>query len=238
MKLLIINPNTSAKMTEGIYATAIATLSPNVQADVVQPDFGPESLESFYDYNLAAFGISRLLEKAQGHDGILIACYGDPGLYAVKEKNNCPVLGIAEASISLSLLMGYKFGILAASAKAVPMMENMVAQYGLGGRFAGVWPLDMNVLDVESNKEEAVTRLLKTGKKAIQAGAEVLILGCAGMTGMAKQVEEALGIPILDPVACGCKLLEMMVSGGYATSKIGLYASPAPKSIDREDLLD
>ena len=237
MKLLIINPNTCAEMTADILATAKASVSAGVQVDVVQPDFGPESLESFYDYGLAAFGVSRLLERAGEYDGVLIACYGDPGLYAVKEKCGCPVLGIAEASISLSLLMGYKFGILTAANKPVPMMENMVAGYGQKERLAGVWPLDMSVLDVEANKDEAISRLMKVGKRALEAGAEVLILGCAGMTGMAKPVEEALGVPILDPVACGCKLLEMMTGAGYATSKVGLYATPAPKSIDRNDLL-
>ena len=237
MKLLIINPNTCAEMTADILTTAKTSVSAGVRVDVVQPDFGPESLESFYDYNLAAFGISRLLGKAEGYDGVLIACYGDPGLYAVKEKCDCPVLGIAEASISLSLLMGYKFGILAASKKAVPMMENMVVQYGLRERLAGVWPLDMSVLDVESDKDKAISRLQKVGGEALEAGAEVLILGCAGMTGMAKPVEKELGVPILDPVACGCKLLEMMASAGYTTSKVGLYAAPAPKRINREELL-
>ena len=237
MKLLIINPNTCAGMTADILTTARAALSSGVQADVVQPDFGPESLESFYDYTLAAFGVFRLLEKSQRYDGILIACYGDPGLYALKERYSCPVLGIAEASLSLSLLMGYKFGILTASAKAVPMMENMVAQYGLRDRLAGVWPLNMPVLDIESCKDKATAHLLKVGKKALKAGADLLILGCAGMTGMAESAEEELGVPVLDPVACGCKMLEMMVKAGYTTSKLGLYATPASKCVDRKDLL-
>ncbi|MEL7610763.1 MAG: aspartate/glutamate racemase family protein [Bacillota bacterium] len=238
MKLLIVNPNTSVEMTQGIREAVREALGPGSDFDVVQPDFGPESLESYYDYNLAAFGVSRLLKKARDYDGVLIACYGDPGLYGFKEICSCPVLGIAEASISLSLLMGYKFGILAASNKAVPMMRNMVAQYGLSDRFAGIWPLDMSVLDVEANKDEALTRLIETGKAAVDAGAEVLILGCAGMTGLKLPVEEALGVPIIDPLECGCKILEMMAGCGYSVSKKGLYATPMPKSIARKDLLE
>jgi allantoin racemase len=237
MNLLIINPNTSKEMTEGIRDTVSQVAAQGTSFEVVSPDFGPQSLESFYDYGLAAFGIARLIKKHGDYDGILIACYGDPGLYGVKELCVCPVIGIAEGSISISLLMGYKFGILAASEKAVPMMNNMVAQYGLVHRLAGVWALNMSVLDVEKNKEQAIDLLIKTGKKAVYAGAEVLILGCAGMTGMKERVEKTLGVPILDPVECGFRLLEMMVRGGMSTSKSGLYAAPAPKIVANSVLL-
>lgn len=238
MRLLVVNPNTSAAMTEGIRETARKTCSAGVRVEVVNPDFGPESLESFYDYGLAAFAVSRLLRKRREADGVLIACFGDPGLYGAKEICGCPVLGIAEASLSLGLLMGYKLGILAASEKAKPMMLNMAAQYGLSERLAGVWPLDMSVLDAERDKEETTARLISVGAEARRAGAEVLILGCAGMTGMRGAVASALAVPVLDPVECGCRMLELMVGGGYATSRGGLYAAPATKTIAREDLLD
>lgn len=124
MNLLVVNPNTSEAMTEDIRDTVERVRSPDTTVTVTSLDFGPESLESFYDYTLASFGLCRLLEKEKDtYDGVLIACYGDPGLYAAKEICDCPVLGIAETSIALSLLMGGRFSILAASEKAVPMME-------------------------------------------------------------------------------------------------------------------
>ena len=83
MNLLIVNPNTSEAMTEDIRRTVEQAKSPDVSVTVTGPDFGPEALESFYDYTLAAFGLCRLLEqKTEQYDGVLIACYGDPGLYA------------------------------------------------------------------------------------------------------------------------------------------------------------
>ena len=86
MNLLIVNPNTSDAMTEDIRRTVEQAKSPDVSVTVTGPDFGPEALESFYDYTLAAFGLCRLLEqKTEQYDGVLIACYGDPGLYAAKE---------------------------------------------------------------------------------------------------------------------------------------------------------
>lgn len=237
MKLVIINPNTSREMTDGIRATVAATVSADVAAEVLSPDFGPESLESFYDYNLAAFAVARLVRTLSDCDGALIACYGDPGLYGAKEICPYPVIGIAEASLSVGMLMGYKIGILAASEKARPMMLNMAAQYGLSDRVAGVWPVDMSVLDAEREKEKTIARLIDSGNLAKAAGADVLVLGCAGMTGMKEAVADALGVPILDPVECGCRQLEMMARGGYGTSRGGLYAAPEEKRLSKPELL-
>lgn len=238
MKILVVNPNTSDAMTEDIRLTVERVKSPDAEVSVTCLDFGPESLESFYDYTLSGFGLMRLLTaRKDSFDGILVACYGDPGLYAAKEICSCPVLGIAESSIALSTLLGSRFAILAASGKAVPMMENMVAQYGMKDRFAGVFPLNMSVLDAEGNREETVKRLIQEGEKAAAAGAEVLILGCAGMTGLKEPVGRSLGIPVMDPVETAYLTLEMMCRGGLKTSKKGLYKAPDEKKIKYEKLL-
>ena len=238
MKLLIINPNTSKAMTKDIRETVERVRRPDTIVDVKSPDFGPEGLESFYDYTLSAFGLCRLLQKEKDlYDGILIACYGDPGLYAAKEICNCPVLGIAETSISLSLLMGSSFAVLAASEKAVPMMENMILQYGVKERCAGVVSLNMGVLDAEADENETVKRLIEKGREAVKKGAEVLILGCAGMTGYADPVQKELGVPVIDPVEIALQTLEMLCKGGFAVSKKGLYKTPDQKNIENEKLL-
>ena len=238
MNLLVINPNTSDAMTEDIRKTVERVRAPDTSVTVTGLDFGPEALESFYDYALSSFGLCRLLKvSGNAYDGILIACYGDPGLYAAKEICDCPVLGIAETSIAMSFLLGNRFSILAASEKAVPMMEHMVAQYGMDHRLAGVFPLNMSVLDAEANRGETVSRLIEEGKKAVSKGAEVLILGCAGMTGFGGPVSDALGIPVMDPVETSFLTLEMMCRGGFKTSKNGLYKPPGKKRIKREYLL-
>ena len=99
-------------------------------------------------------------------------------------------------------------------------------------------PLGINVLDVEKNKEESIRQLAAVGKKAVDKGAEVLILGCAGMTGMKEGIEEILGVPVIDPVECGYKVLEMMVKNNFPVSKIGLYMTPYEKEMVNPELLD
>jgi len=225
-------------MTRDIRETVERIKETDVRVTVTSPDFGPESLESFYDYQLAAFGCLRYLQREKPDcDGILLACFGDPGLYALKEISRVPVIGIAEASLSVSLLMGQKFSLLVASEKAVPMMKDMVNQYGLTSRLASIEPIGMSVLDVEENKEESVRRLLVAGRRALDHGAEVLILGCAGMTGLKQRIEEELGVPVIDPVECGYKVLEMMARQRFPVSKTGLYRAPEPKAIQQSALL-
>lgn len=237
-RLLVLNPNTSTEMTRDIEITIEKYKSQGIEVTVKKPDFGPQSLEAFYDYTLAAFGCIRLLEKEKdNYDGVLIACFGDPGLYAVKEMLSYPVIGIAEASIAMANLMGQKFGLLVALDKAVALMTDMVGQYGMRDRCAAIEPLNISVLDVEKNKEESIKKLIEVGRVAINKGAEVLILGCAGMTGMKEGVEQALGVTVIDPVECGYKVLEMMVKGDFKISKKALYMSPPEKKIEKAKLL-
>ena len=167
MKLLIINPNTSEAMTEDIRRTILMVKNKEIDIAVIHSDFGAESLESFYDYTLASFGMIRCLKKhVKDYDGILIACFGDPGLYAIEEISDCPVVGIAEASMGIANLLGAKFSILAASEKASPMMDYLVAGYGMQARSAGTVAINMSVLDVEQNKEEAIEKLVNAGRIA------------------------------------------------------------------------
>lgn len=238
MKFLVINPNTSDVMTEDIRKTVNMVKSDDSIADVIHPDFGPEALESFYDYQLAAFGMLRLKQcSSETYDGILDACFGDPGLFALKEIFECPVIGIAEGSMAIANLLGGKFAILAASEKAVPMMENMVLQYGMKDRCAGVFSLDSDVLNAEKNKEETIKNLIRVGYEAKKKGADVLIPGCAGMTGLSKAVEQQIKLTVIDPVGISFGILEILARQKVNCSSSGLYAFPAQKKIIRKELL-
>jgi allantoin racemase len=238
-KFLVINPNTSLEMTHAIKQTIEQFKHSHHEVDVISAKMGPRSLETFYEYSLATVGVISTLQdlNLDKYDGILLACFGDPGLYAIKEISPIPVIGIAEASISVSLLLGSSFGMFVALEKAVPMMENMVQQYGLTDRLAGVYPLELPVLDLEKDKKLTTDLLLKKGQQAVESGAEVLILGCAGLTGFSDTIEEQLGITVIDPIRVGFKALESIVESKLNVSKRGLYKPPNPKEIDGMDFL-
>jgi len=228
-KALVINPNTSPAMTAGIQTTAERVFQPPWTCVVVHAPAGPESLESWRDYHLASVCVLPLLREHADVDGIVLACFGDPGLYLLKEVAPVPVVGIAEASMSLALLLGGRFGILAGMRRAVELMDSMVRTYGLEARYAGTHPLDMRVLDFEEHRDETLDALEQAGRALRERGADVLLLGCAGLTGFVPDLEARLHMTIVDPVEAGCRMLQVIVDSGLSVSHSGIYTRPAPQ---------
>ena len=229
-KILIINPNTSKEMTEDIKDTVEDVCAKDVDVEVIHPQKGTESIECKYDETIAGYEMIELLKsRKEKYSGVLIACFGDPCLYAIKEMMDCPVIGIAEASITTALLLGNKFSILAAGKRAIPLMENMVRGYGLGERMASIESLEMTVTDVEKQKDEAIRRLVRATKNAMEKGAEICILGCAGMTSLKEKVESITGAVILDPVEVGYCTLEMLCKNKISMAKCNNFAFPPKK---------
>lgn len=233
-KALVLNPNTSPGMTSEIEETATRVFQDPWAYEVQMAPAGPESLESWTDYHLASVCVLPLVEEYQQKvDGIVLACFGDPGLYLLKEYCNVPVIGIAEASMALAILLGAKFGILAGMRRAVDLMDSMVRTYGLESRYAGTESLEMRVLDFEKEREKTLDKLETTSLKLRQCGAEVLLLGCAGLTTFVDDLQKKVDMPVIDPVEAGCQVLKTIHASGLNTSHIGLFSSPAPQKMNR-----
>ncbi len=226
-KVLIINPNTSESMSKDIESTSMRVFQPPWNCIVSRAPAGPESLESWSDYHIASVAVLPLLEEFSDVHGILLACFGDPGLYALKEICDVPVVGIAEASISLSLLLGAKFGILAGMRRAVELMDSMVRTYGLEARYAGTQSLEMRVMDFEKDPHSTLRKLEDTSLKLRSNGAEVLLLGCAGLTTFVEDLQKIVDMPVIDPVEAGCRILKMLCESNLNTSHMGLFSKPA-----------
>jgi allantoin racemase len=228
-KALVINPNTSDLMTEDIRATAERVFRPPWACEVVSASAGAESLESWRDYHLASVCLLPTLWEHRDADGIVLACFGDPGLYPLKEIAPVPVVGIAEAAMSLALLVGGKFGILAGMRRAVELMDSLVRTYGLEARYAGTYPLDMRVLAFAEDRAATLATLEQAGLALMQRGADVLLLGCAGLTDCAAELMMRLPVTVIDPVEAGCRQVQAVVDAGLRVSHSGLYARPAPQ---------
>ena len=229
-RILVINPNSSRQMTDDIVRTLERSHGPDFSCTVERTEAAPTVLESFADYTLAGAAVLfRLAARPVSgkYDGVLLACMGDPCLYAVKEACPVPAVGIAEAAVSLALLTGYKFSIIAASEKAKPMMESMVAGYGLTQRMASVETLRLPIEDFLCDPGKLRESIRTSAERAWNNGADVLILGCAGMTMIHDELPALCGMPIIDPVTAGEHMLEAVVRGGFEVSRRGLYA-PGP----------
>ena len=234
---LVINPNTSDHMTAEIEATAKRVFLPSWDCMVFCAPAGPESLESWSDYHLASVAMLPLLEKHLDVDGIVLACFGDPGLYLLKESCSVPVVGIAEASMSLAVLLGARFGILAGMRRAVELMDSMVRTYGMEARYAGTVSLEMRVLDFDKDRSATLNVLERASRQLREKGAEVLLLGCAGLTSFVQDLQAKVEMPVIDPVEAGCRMLQTLCATRLNTSHIGLYSKPASQNMLRLESL-
>ena len=192
-----------------------------------------QQLHEYLGYDGQISGTQHVEEYQEKADGIVLACFGDPGLYLLKEYCDVPVIGIAEASMSLAILLGAKFGILAGMRRAVELMDSMVRTYGLEARYAGTESLEMRVLDFEKKPEKTLDRLEKTSLVLRERGAEVLLLGCAGLTGFVDDLQKKVDMPVIDPVEAGCQVLKTIHASGLNTSHIGLFSHPAPQKMNQ-----
>jgi allantoin racemase len=233
MRLLIVNPNTSADMTATIRATAGSAAGPGVQVEALNPSRGPASVEGQFDEVISAYWtLESVLPIAHQYDGIVLACYGHhPVIGALREALDQPVLGIMEASILHALPLGDRFSIVTSSPRWVPLLEEGVRALGVDQRCASVRSSGLAVLDIAAlSDEDVAARLGAEARAAVdQDSADVICLGCAGMAGLEQAVSEATGVPVVDGVRAATILVRGLVEAGARTSKRTRYRHVEPR---------
>jgi allantoin racemase len=233
MRILVINPNTSEEMTDSIAIEARTYARADTEIETVCPAWGPRSIEGHYEEELGAVAALEVIrERAAEFDGVVLACYGDPGLAAAREVSPVPVVGIAEASMLMACTIAHSFSIVTVLPRVRPLLETMVRLHGLETRCASIRVTPLSVLDCERDPTAAEREIVKAARLAIdEDGAEAICLGCAGMGPLDKAVQGQIGVPVLDGVACAVKLVEGLVDYGLATSRVAAYKEPEPKEI-------
>jgi len=233
MKIKVINPNTTQSMTEKIGAAARAVAAPGTTILAVSPSMGPVSIEGHYDEAVSVLGVLDEVRRgeAEGCDGYIIACFGDPGLLAAREIARGPVLGIAEAAMHAASMVATGFSIVTTLARTVGIARHLVATYGMTRHCRGIRATALAVLDLERPDSSASAAILEECRRAVREDrADAIVLGCAGMADLAKRIGDALGVPVVDGVTAGVKLVEALVALGLRTSKVGDLAFPLPKA--------
>jgi allantoin racemase len=230
MRILVINPNTTASMTDKIGKAAQIAASPTTEIVAVNPKDGPPSIEGYYDEVFVVPGIIAEMAKAGAADAYVIACFDDTGLDAARCATEMPVIGIGEAAFHLATLIAGKFSVVTTLARSIPAIEHNLAKYGLASRCAKVRASDVAVLDLELPGSEARSRVSAEIARAIaEDKAEAIVLGCAGMADLAHALSLEHGVPVLDGVTCAVRLAETLSALGLRTSKVGGYAAPLAK---------
>jgi allantoin racemase len=232
MKILVVNPNTSESMTKHIKKELDPIKRRDTELTVVCAETGPETIESAYEEAFAIPPTLNWVKRAnqQGYDAVVIACFSDPGLEAAKEISTIPVIGIGEATYHMAAMLGAKFTIMTIRKEYIPAVREQVHKRGLDYYLASVKDLGLSVSETDAHPEKTKKRVLDFAKQAVEEdGAEVIILGCAGMSGYAPEIEKKLGAKVLDPTAVALKIAEAMVDLKLVHSKVGLFAQPPEK---------
>ena len=222
MKILCINPNSSPEVTEGIEKICKKYALPGTEVEIISIKEAPSGIESYHDAAISEKYLLERFEEWEGkYDGFIIACHSDIGVDLLRELTAKPVIGIGEASMLLALPLGHKFSILSLKRKKIPQKEDLVKKYGLENRCASIRATGLGVVANDKEKRE---KLIQEGEKAVKEDrAEVLILGCAGMAGMDKEIEKAVGVPVIDGVVSALLIVESFIRYGVSTSKVGKY---------------
>jgi len=226
MKILVINPNSSKHMTDHIRAEILRIKRADTEVTVAANAGAPEAIESARDVALAVPPLLEQVKQAneEGYDAVILACFSDPGLQAAREISDILVLGIEETTLHVAAMLGHKFTILTPLAKRIPAKEREVRGYGLESALASVRSLDLSVSKTDTDPEATKARILEVARQARdEDGAEVIVLGCAGMVGYAADVEKELGIVVLDPTTIAFKIAEGLAEVGVRHSNQGLY---------------
>ena len=232
MRILVVNPNTSAAMTEKIGIAARAVAAPGTEIIAINPADGPASIEGYYDEVFSAPGLLAEIAKGEAMrvSAHIIACFDDTALEAARSLASVPVIGIGEAAFHMASLVAHRFAVVTTLSRSIPAIETNLMKYGLASRCAKVRACEVAVLaldDPASGASVLISAEIECAKREDRA--EAIVLGCAGMADLAARLAEQHGLPVIDGVASAVKLAEVCSVLGLKTSKIGAYATPQPK---------
>lgn len=195
--IVVINPNSNQVVTDGL-KQALTAFHSAVKIDCVTLTEGPFGIESQYDVEQVALPLAALVKRRPDASAFVIACYSDPGLDLCRATASVPVFGIQESGVLTALARGDRFGVLAIAEASIPRHLRYLRRMGVIERLAGERALNMSV-DESARGDGTLDRLIETGQALIADGADVLILGCAGMARHRAVLETRLGRPVIDP---------------------------------------
>jgi Asp/Glu/hydantoin racemase len=209
-EILLINPNTTQSITDLVLKTAKTFAGNGTKLRAVTGPFGNPYIASREAYAVGGHAALEALARDKGRrDAIVLACFGDPGLGALKEVARVPVVGMAESSILQACALGRRFSIVTGGHAWKAMLEEFVAVQGFGARLASVRTVAPTGADIARNPRAALALLAKgCAACAQQDGAEVVILGGAGLAGLVPKLQPKVKVQLLDGLACAVTMAE------------------------------
>jgi Asp/Glu/hydantoin racemase len=231
MRLLLINPNVTAAMTDAMAAEARLSASAGTEIFAVTAAFGTQYVENRAEAAIAGHAVlDALATHAVGCDAAIVSAFGDPGLAAAREFADIPVVGIEESAILAAWMLGGRYSIICLTPRLRRWYIEAAEAHGLAGRLASVRALDLPIPDITQAKDRFRRELLAACTRAIEDDeAEVIIFGGGPIAGLARESADAIAVPVLDGVSCAVRMAEALVGLRPRPATRGSFACPPPK---------
>jgi allantoin racemase len=229
MKILVMNPNSTESMTAKIVESARRVASAGTEIIAATGQDAPASIQGHFDEAMSVPGLLARLQQAEaeGVDGVVVACFDDPGIGACREVFSGPVIGICEAAVKAASMLSTSFSVVTTLPRSVPVIEHLIHGYGLSHRCRRVRSAEIPVLALEEEGSGAREKVRDEILRAVREDrAEAVVLGCAGMADLTDWLTQETGVPVIDGVTVATRLVEALVGCGLKTSKVGAYAAP------------
>jgi Asp/Glu/hydantoin racemase len=216
-RVLVINPNTTQSITDLVARHVRAAVGAGFEIVAATGAFGCPYITSEACYAVGAHAALDCFEKlGAGCDAVLLACFGDPGLFALKEVSAVPVLGLAEASMTEASEAAGRFSIVTGGAAWKPMLERFAAQTGHADRLASVRTVALTGGEVAAAPDAALAALAEASRAAVERdGARAVILGGAGLAGLAARIASRVPAPVLDSVLVGARRIAALAQNPH-----------------------
>lgn len=198
MRLLVLNPNATTEMTERIGAEVSRHLPKGIDLILRTNGDGPAAIQGHADGLAALPGTLDLLAKTE-FDAAVIGCFDDTGLAQTPMKS---VIGLGEAAMRKADALGQPYAVLTTSELSVPVLAENARAYRVETHLVCIRASTIAVLDFESNRQAAAHRLIAAAKTLLAEHPDIktIVLGCAGMGGLAAEMESTLNIRVIDPI--------------------------------------
>ena len=231
MRILVLNPNTSATITDRLAVAARQAAAPGTIVSTATATRGVPYIATRAEAQIGgAIALEMLAERHRDCDAAIIAAFGDPGLFGARELFDIPVVGMAEASMLTACMLGRRFAIVTFARALGPWYQECVDMHGLTGRCAGIRMLDdpfQSIGDVQDEKESLLAELAE--EAALELEADVIILAGAPLAGLAERIRDRIPVPVVDQMAAAIKQAEALVALGCRKAVVGTFRRPDAK---------
>jgi allantoin racemase len=202
--ILVVNPNTSQEMTAAIDRVAQAAAGSSANVLTIRSRNGPYTIEGALDAALATAGMLEVVAARSDHfDAVVVACFGDPGVEALRMLLRVPVIGIGAASFMQAACLSQHFAIITPVAGTQERYAAVTTAMGLDKQFVGTYPTPLSVADFESDDPTVLETLVFHAAQAVKDGADCLLFGCAGIADQVRDIEERVGVTCVASAAAG-----------------------------------